>query len=163
MRLTLQSKDLESHVDNTNNGTAVYAPAAGNLTIKNSTLTGFASAVCYRGHGTLKIEGGTFESTTEGSFTVAPNVNGTTAVGAAIVVSPYAPNDAVVNISDVILKSASSQKVGFWEGSIMPGSKNRNTIQKLTWDKAKSTSDIKLFKGATSAYMSGTPIADWIR
>lgn len=150
-------------LDATNEGVAVYAPAAGNLTIKNSTLTGSASAVCYRGHGTLKIEGGTFESTKTGAFTVAPNDNGTTAAGAAIVVSPYAPNDAVVNISNVILKSASDDKVGFWEGSIMPGSKNRNTIQKLTWDKTNSTSGIKLFKGATSAAMSGTAIANWIQ
>jgi hypothetical protein len=35
--------------------------------------------------------------------------------------------------------------------------------QRMARIKKKSTSDIKLFKGATSAYMSGTPIADWIR
>lgn len=82
----------------------VYFPGNGNLTIEGGEITGYESAVEYRGTGLLKIQGGTF-MTTSTEFKKGADNNGTTIKGAAVVVSPHNGRTPNVEITGSSLKS----------------------------------------------------------
>lgn len=79
-------------------GTAIYHPQSGVLTIKDGSFTGKETAIELRA-GTLNISGGTFKSLAS-VFEEQGNGSGTTIVGAAIAVSQHTTNkDISVNIT----------------------------------------------------------------
>ncbi len=83
--------------DNTS-GLGIYAAGYGTWNIKDTTITGFASAIEIRA-GVLNIESGTYTSTAT-SFSCNANNNGITTTGAAIAVSQHTTALPVsVNIS----------------------------------------------------------------
>ncbi len=69
------------------NGTGIYNPQDGKLTIRGGDITGQGSAVEIRS-GELTISGGNFTSTAP-KYSETPNGNGTTVSGAAIAVSQH--------------------------------------------------------------------------
>ena len=104
-----------------NNSTAVYFPADGNLTISGGELTGKENAVEYRGTGLLKITGGTFKTTAD-NFTKAANSNGTTINGAAVAVSPHNGRTPSVQITGGnFIANNSTYCYAFWEGPVNTG------------------------------------------
>ena len=122
---------------------ALYVPSSGNVTINNSNLKGYDSAVEYRGEGKLTINGGTFESTAT-TFSATANGSGSTIVGAAVAVSPYADRDVEVVISGTpTLKAANADCCAFWEGTTVE-TKGRTTVNDF---KLNSKSVGKILKG----------------
>ncbi len=126
---------------------ALYVPSSGNVTINNSNLKGYDSAVEYRGEGKLTINGGTFESTAT-TFSATANGSGSTIVGAAVAVSPYADRDVEVVISGTpTLKAANADCCAFWEGTTVE-TKGRTTVNDF---KLNSKSVGKILKGQDTA------------
>ena len=70
-----------------NDNLGIYHPQVGKLTINGGTITGYSSAIELRA-GTLNITNGTFKSTAT-THAIQPNGNGSTTVGAAIVISQH--------------------------------------------------------------------------
>ena len=75
-------------------GTAIYHPQVGALTIKNAEIKAFDSAVEIRS-GNLTIENGIFTATNTPQNAV-PNGNGTTTTGAAIGIAQHTTNNPIV-------------------------------------------------------------------
>ncbi|MBQ0074207.1 MAG: hypothetical protein KBT34_08420 [Prevotella sp.] len=81
-----------------NEGTAIYHPQDGSLTITGGSFTGVASAVELRS-GTLNISGGSFTATAS-SYSCTANGNGITTIGAALAIAQHTTKkDISVNIS----------------------------------------------------------------
>lgn len=71
-------------------GSAIYNPQNGTVTINDGILLGGETAIELRS-GTLVINGGTFE-TTSTTYSVEPNGSGTTTVGAAVAIAQHTTN-----------------------------------------------------------------------
>lgn len=97
------------------NSTAVYFPADGNLTISGGEITGKECAVEYRGTGLLKITGGTFTSTGS-TFTQQANGNGTTTVAAAVAVVPHNDRTSSVEFTGGTFKATNDDCYAYWIG-----------------------------------------------
>ncbi len=81
------------------NGSAIYHPQDGTLTIDGGAFTGGETGIEVRS-GTVNITGGTFESTAS-EYSCNPNGSGTTTVGAAIAIAQHTTNkqiDATINV-----------------------------------------------------------------
>ena len=74
-------------------GSAIYHPQNGTLTITDGTFTGKETGIELRS-GTLKVTGGTFE-TTSTEYSCNPNGSGTTTVGAAIAIAQHTTNQPI--------------------------------------------------------------------
>lgn len=74
-------------------GSAIYHPQNGTLTITNGTFTGKETGIELRS-GTLVVEGGTFE-TQSTEYSCNPNGSGTTTVGAAIAIAQHTTNQPI--------------------------------------------------------------------
>ena len=75
------------------NGSAIYQPQNGTLTISGGTLKGGETGIEVRS-GTLNVTGGTFE-TTATTYSCNPNGSGTTTVGAAIAIAQHTTNQQI--------------------------------------------------------------------
>lgn len=83
----------------TEEGTGIYHPQDGTLTVTGGIITGFGSGIEIRS-GKLTVEGGTISSTAD-KFVAKKNNNGTTIIGAAVAVSQHVTNkDLNVTISN---------------------------------------------------------------
>ena len=74
-------------------GSAIYHPQNGTLTITDGTFTGKETGIELRS-GTLNVTGGTFE-TTSTEYSCNPNGSGTTTVGAAIAIAQHTTNQPI--------------------------------------------------------------------
>ena len=99
-----------------NNSTAVYFPADGDLTISGGEITGKECAVEYRGTGLLKITGGTFTTTGE-ALTQEANGNGTTTKGAAVAVVPHGDRTSSVEFTGGTFKATNNNCYAYCIGT----------------------------------------------
>ncbi len=74
-------------------GSAIYHPQAGTLTITGGSLRGADTGVELRS-GTLNISGGTFTATAA-EYSCSPNGNGSTTTGAALAIAQHTTNQAI--------------------------------------------------------------------
>ena len=91
-------------------GTGIYNPQYGTLTVNGGTITGHNSGIELRA-GTLNVTGGTIKATAE-TYTSNPNGNGTTATGAAIAIAQHTTKkDITVNISGGTMTGAAALSI----------------------------------------------------
>ena len=89
--ITINGGTIESISTNEGEeGTGIYHPQYGTLTVTSGTIKGFGSGIEIRS-GKLTVEGGTISSTAD-KFVEKANSNGTTIIGAAVAVSQHVTN-----------------------------------------------------------------------
>lgn len=106
------------------NSCAVFFAADGDLNISGGNITGYESAVEYRGTGTLEISGGTFTTTYDTNFNGAANGSGTTLKGVAVGVSPYDGRESNLIVSGgnfIVNESYTNNQYSIWVGKFGTG------------------------------------------
>lgn len=89
--ITINGGTIEAtSIKETEEGTGIYHPQDGTLTVTGGIITGFGSGIEIRS-GKLTVEGGTISSTADKLLAKA-NGNGTTIIGAAVAVSQHVTN-----------------------------------------------------------------------
>lgn len=104
-------------------GAGIYHPQDGKLYVNGGEIKGFDTGIELRS-GTLVMSGGTLQSLT-GTFTSAPNGNGTTISGAALAVSQHTTD---MNISVSITGGTLSGVYAFYEADLQNDNKNNISI-----------------------------------
>lgn len=103
------------------NGTGIYNPQEGTLTVKGGSISGVNSAIELRS-GTLNITGGSFTATAP-SYSEAASGSGTTVTGAAVAISQHTTKKPItVSISGGTFTGA----YAFSETNVQNGSATKN-------------------------------------
>lgn len=89
--ITINGGNIEAA--NTKDGTGIYHPQDGTLTVNGGTISGHNSGIEIRA-GKLEVKGGTIKHTAT-EFKKAANSSGTTITGAAVAVSQHTTNKAL--------------------------------------------------------------------
>lgn len=96
---------------------AIYWPADGDVTISNANVKGGESAIEYRGTGKLTINSGSFEATVS-PYSAEADGNGTTTIGAAVVVAPHSGRASEAVVNGGTFKAANAECYAFWAGVV---------------------------------------------